>query len=193
MTEGQAFAATVGVSTADGTRPGCVYRVTSLALLAGGLAGTLDLIFAISAWSLQGVPAKIIPLSIASGILGKGAFAGGFGTVALGLALHYLIALSMAVTFMAAAAKVPTLTDRPIPTGAVYGAVLYIFMNFLVVPLSRAPIGRPPLAMALADLAAHMLLVGVPIALVAACRRSETNGGTGPMSAVGTGSGQKPN
>jgi hypothetical protein len=141
---------------------------TSIALKGGLIAGSCDLIYAITAWSTQGVPAKMIPLSIASGVLGKAAFAGGLGTIVFGVSLHFMIAVVMAAAFAAAAAAFPALVCRPIRTGACYGLLLYGIMNYLVVPLSRAPISRPPIFMAMADLGAHLLLVGIPIALITA-------------------------
>jgi hypothetical protein len=139
---------------------------------AGAVAGLLDLTYAIAAWSTQGIPAKIIPLSVASGLLGKEAFSGGSGTIVLGVALHFLLAIVMAAAFVGAARSFPTLTSMPVRCGAAYGALIYLVMNFVVVPLSRAPINRPPLLMAAGDFLAHMLLVGVPIALIAARARS---------------------
>jgi hypothetical protein len=164
----------VDVSTGAAGFAGSASHQISLGSIVGGgiVAGLLDLTYAIAAWSTQGVPAKIIPLSIASGLLGKDAFGGGVGTIALGVTLHFLLATAMAAGFVTAANFFPTLTARPVRFGAAYGALIYLIMNFVVVPLSRAPLSPPPLIMAAGDFLAHMLLVGVPIALIAARGRA---------------------
>lgn len=172
MIEGSAVAGTGALSEVGQVRSAFDGHAVASAFGAGAVAGTLDLAFAITAWSLQGVPAKMIPLSIASGLLGKEAFAGGVGTIAMGIALHFFIAFLMAAAFILASAWAPSIVTRPVRFGAAYGALLYCVMNFIVVPLSRAPISRPPLPMAAADLAAHILLVGIPIAMIAARGRA---------------------
>lgn len=159
----------LAAAPAGGLLSGSTWRA---ALGAGVVAGTLDLVFAVTAWTLQGVPAKTIPMSIASGVLGKDAFSGGAGTIALGLTLHYAIVFLMAFALLVAAAWAPTILAKPLRWGGAYGAFLYLIMNFVVVPLSRAPIGRPPLTMAMADFGAHVLLVGIPMALVASRLRA---------------------
>jgi hypothetical protein len=147
-------------------------KTLAAVVLAGTTVGTLDLIYAISIWWLQGVPAKVIPLSIASGAVGEAAFAGGGAMIILGAALHYSIALMMAGAFLFATSRWPSLVSRPYRIGAAYGTFLYLLMNFLVVPLSRAPLGRPPVLIAFADLGAHVLLVGIPIVLIASRTRA---------------------
>ncbi len=133
---------------------------------AGLVAGTLDILYAIAFWALRrGVPARRILQSVAAGILGERSFDGGNGTAALGLLLHYFIALSMAATYYLAAGRWSSLRQRPMRYGAVYGLVLYTIMNYVVVPLSAAGAGsKDPLWMAL-SIAVHALLIGVPIAL----------------------------
>jgi hypothetical protein len=137
-------------------------------VLAGGLvAGTLDIAYACVFWSIKaGVPAERILQSVAAGLLGEASFEGGGATATLGLALHYLIALSMSLVYYLAARHWPLLWRQPLLCGAGYGLLLYGIMNYVVVPLSAAagPGSKDPLWVAL-TIAAHMLLVGVPIAL----------------------------
>jgi uncharacterized membrane protein YagU involved in acid resistance len=136
-------------------------------VLAGGLvAGTLDLVYACAFWALKlDVPAQRILQSVAAGLLGKASFAGGAATAALGLALHYLIALSMSGVYYLAARRWSFLRQRPLASGAIYGLLLYIVMNFVVVPLSAAgPGSKDPLWITL-SIAVHVLLIGMPIAI----------------------------
>ena len=138
-------------------------------VLAGGLvAGTFDIVYACAFWALKlDVPAQRILQSVAAGLLGKASFAGGAATAALGLALHYLIALSMSGVYYLAARRWPPLWQRPVTCGAIYGLVVYIVMNYVVVPLSRAgPGSKDPLWITL-TIAVHVLLIGIPIAIFA--------------------------
>lgn len=138
-------------------------------LKAGLLTGTLDFVFAIALWSSQGVPAEIIPKSVASGLLGPAAFVGGPGIIALGTGLHFCMTTAMAAIYAAAAPY--AVASRPFLAGSLYGAMIWTVMNKVIVPLSAAPITPPPTAIAAIDLLGHMLLVGLPIALVLRARR----------------------
>ena len=136
-------------------------------VLAGGLvAGTFDIAYACIFWALKrGVPATRIFQSVAAGLLGQASFAGGGRTAALGLVLHYFIALSMSTAYYLVARRWGLLRRRPVLCGAGYGLLLYGVMNYIVVPLSAAgPGSKDPLWIAL-SIAVHMVLVGVPIAL----------------------------
>ena len=136
-------------------------------VLAGGLvAGTLDIAYACLFWGLKrGVTATRIFQSVAAGLLGKGSLEGGVRTAALGLALHYFIALSMSIAYSLVASGWPLLRRRPVLCGAGYGLLLYGIMNHIVVPLSAAGRGsQDPLWISL-SIAVHMVLVGIPIAL----------------------------
>jgi hypothetical protein len=140
-----------------------------LFVLAGGLvAGTLDILYACAFWALKRqVPVQRILQSVAAGLLGKASFDGGARTAALGLALHFLIALTMSVTYFGVARRWSLLWRRPWLCGAAYGVLLYIVMNYVVVPLSAAgPGSKDPLWVTL-SIAVHALLVGVPCAVFA--------------------------
>ena len=135
----------------------------------GGLvAGTLDILFAITFWAVKAnVPAKRILQSVAAGLLGRASFDGGWQTALLGLMLHFFIAISMSFAYFETAKRWPLLRNRPAMLGAAYGLVLYLFMNLVVLPLSAA--GRPsrdPLWIGLSILV-HAFFIGVPIALSA--------------------------
>lgn len=136
-------------------------------VVAGGLlAGTLDIVFATSFWGLRAdVPGDRILQSVAAGVLGPVAFGGGLRTASLGLFLHYLIAICMALAWYGVAKRWPMARELPIRAGALYGLVLYVLMNLVVIPLSATRIGSlDPVWIGL-SLAVHMLLIGIPIAL----------------------------
>ena len=138
-------------------------------LLGGALAGTLDLVFAAAAYGYaRGGTEEDVLHSIASGWLGRRAFAGGGPSAVLGFFTQYLVAVGAAAAFDAAARLLPILRRRPVPAGIVFGAGLYAFMYRVVLPLSAVPF-RPSFApkALLPALAAHMFLIGLPIALCA--------------------------
>ena len=103
--------------------------------------------------------------SVASGLLGEASFEGGAATAALGLLLHFLIAISMSAAYYLVARRWPPLRDHAVLCGAAYGLVLYAVMNCVIVPLSAAgPGSRHPLWVGL-TIAVHVFLIGIPIAL----------------------------
>jgi uncharacterized membrane protein YagU involved in acid resistance len=108
-------------------------------LLGGIIAGTLD----IGAASLiNGAnPTRILQV-IASGLLGKSAFDGGPATVGLGLALQWAMSIMIASIFVVAVEWRPVLKRHWLKAGVVYGIVVFIVMNYVVLPLSA--IGHAP-------------------------------------------------
>jgi len=132
------------------------------AILWGGLAaGVGDSILALA---LYRVRLTTIYQSVASGLLGRAAFGGGFGTAALGCALHFTIATTAAAVYVVASRRIPLLRHRAGPCGLAFGVAVYFFMKYIVVPLSAVVRLTPfdPLAMV-----GHAFLVGLPIALAA--------------------------
>jgi hypothetical protein len=135
------------------------------AILWGGLAaGVGDSLLALI---LYKAPLVVIYQSIASGLLGREAYKGGLATAALGLFLHFFIATTAAAVYVGASRKLPLLLRRPVPSGLAFGAAVYFFMKYVVLPLSSVPRLGPfePAAMV-----GHALLVGLPIAYFAARR-----------------------
>ena len=146
-------------------------RRIGLVVTGGVVAGLLDITYACAYWAIKaGTPPTRIFQSVATGVLGKDAFGGGMASAALGLTLHMLIAMAMAFAYFAAARRLPLLWQRPVLMGAAYGLFLYLFMRFVVVPLSAAGGGGGgggDLLWLGLSVAVHMFLVGVPIALFA--------------------------
>ena len=148
-----------------------------LSVLAGGLvAGTLDITYACVFWALRGgTPPQRIFQSVAKGVLGPPTFKGGAATAALGLFLHYFIAITMSVVYYLVARRWTALVERPLLFGAAYGLVLYGVMNYIVVPLSLARGGGSGGALWVTlSIIVHAFLIGVPIAFFAR-RAIETN------------------
>jgi uncharacterized membrane protein YagU involved in acid resistance len=138
------------------------------ALLGGVVAGTFDITYACTFWYVKrGVPPARVFRSVASGVLGDASFTGGWRTALLGLVLHYFIATSMAVTYYLFARRWSDLAQRPWTFGPLYGVLLYVIMNYIVVPLSAANPGSRNLVWVLLSIAVHAFLIGTPCALFA--------------------------
>jgi hypothetical protein len=135
--------------------------------LGGLIAGTLDMTAAcIQAWLQAGVTPVRVMRYIASGLLGPSALTGGAKTAVLGLALHYLIATIWTTLFYLASRKLRMLVEQPVVAGLVYGVLVYLIMNFIVVPLSAVRRGSPTLSSRLIAMAILMVCIGLPIALI---------------------------
>ncbi len=137
-----------------------------LAILVAGLAcGVMDLTAAFVTWGVQGVRPERLLQGIATGLLGKSSFAGGWETAALGAACHFFIAFSAATVFYLASRGIPWLTGRPFLSGPLYGVAVYVVMYWIVVPLSAAAPRHYTWPATLLAIATHVVCVGSPIAL----------------------------
>jgi hypothetical protein len=110
------------------------------AIFWGGLvAGTLDITAAFVNSGLRGVGPERVLRGIASGWLGTGAAQGGIAAAALGLLSHFLIATTATAVYYFASRKLKFLVQQPALYGPVYAVAVYLFMNFIVLPLSAFP------------------------------------------------------
>ncbi len=151
-------------------------------ILYGGLAaGVGDGLFAVVFYGvILGVKQLRIFQSVASGLLGRSAFAGGLETYLLGILLHFAVAACIASVFYLASSRWSLLLNRPVIFGPIYGVIAYLVMNYVVIPLSAARHGKFHLSYFLIEMAGHALLVGLPIALIAhhSAERAQKAGST---------------
>jgi hypothetical protein len=131
-------------------------------LMAGLICGTLD---GLSALALSGGRWMRLFQFIASGLLGPRSFNGGLATVALGIAAHYSIALGAAAVFFGVSRALPFMIEQALLCGVLFGVLVHVFMNFVVLPLSA--VGRRPFNTRgfVMQLLVHMIVVGPSIAL----------------------------
>ena len=143
-------------------------KPAAVAILVGGLiAGVFDLTYALVFSALHKVPAIKVIQSVASGLLGNDAFNGGLSTAILGVILHFFIAFLWAAIFYMLSRKIPFLIQHAVVSGLLYGAIIYVVMYKIVLPISAYPINiNFTLSRVIINLIAHMLLIGLPIALV---------------------------
>ena len=133
--------------------------------LAGLIAGILDITSAFVIAGIKGTGSIRMLQGIASGLLGQRSFEGGVATAGLGLAIHFLIAFTAAAVFYAASRKFSSLTQHAVMSGLLYGIAVYIFMYWIVVPLVF-PTARHSVSRDVTALIIHIVLIGLPIALV---------------------------
>ena len=143
-----------------------LHRPLFAILVGGGVAATFDIIYAILRNGGYGRSPLWVLQSVASGWLGSDAFESGTAGGALGLATHYGILFVAAAVYYMASIQIPVLRSRAIACGIVFGILVYLFMNFVVLPLSAFPfdLSYPPLRL-LEGFVSHGFLVGIPIAL----------------------------
>ena len=139
-------------------------RATAIATL---ISGSLDILFAMILTVLYGREVGTMLRSVASGPFPSATEMGTGGAV-LGLAVHFALMAIMAAAFMWIVSNRRVLLDTPYRTGLAYGVITYFIMNWLVVPLRfDAPLPTKPMQIA-TQLFAHIVLVGIPFALIAA-------------------------
>jgi uncharacterized membrane protein YagU involved in acid resistance len=144
---------TTGVSTIE------------ILFLAGLIAGSIDLAAATALAAFRSVLPKRVLQGIASALIGPRAFRSR-GTAALGFALHFVIAFTVATIYVIASRYLPFLTRHAIASGLLYGVLVHLVMTFIVLPLTAL---KRPFSMAffLGQLVIHAFCVGLPVALVA--------------------------
>ena len=135
-------------------------------LIAGLIAGSLDILYAIAFWRVKGECAGVADSPERSrGTAWQVELRRRDRNRCSRLVLHFGIAISMAFTYFTVARHWPELHQRPLLYGAAYGLLLYAVMNFVVVPLSAASPGSTDAVWIALSILVHMTLVGVPIAL----------------------------
>lgn len=141
-------------------------------ILLGGLAiGVLDFLDATIFFGLySGAPFQRIWQGVSSGLLGsEAARAGGWNSAILGIFLHFVVAFCIAAVYYFFARNIPFLIRHPIISGLVAGVIAHLFMKYVVIPLSAIGAVSPyNLPNFLNSVVGHALLVGLPVALIAA-------------------------
>ena len=135
--------------------------------LATAVSGALDILWAMILTVWFGREIGNMLRFVASGPFPDATEWGPPGAV-LGLIVHFSLMAIMASVFVLAARRWPALVDRPWLAGVGYGLITYVAMNWIVVPL-RFDSPLPPKAISIAtQLFAHIVLVGIPFALITA-------------------------
>lgn len=139
-------------------------------VLAWLAAGALDII---SAFVYQGLgehhtsPTAVLR-AVASGPFGDHMKDEGPLGALVGLGVHFALMANMTAAFVLAASFFPFLHRRKVASGVIYGALVYLTMYFVVLPL-RYPGYVPHNPVGIAEqLFSHLVLVGLAMSLIAA-------------------------
>ena len=146
---------------------------TRQAILSGWLlCGVLDITAAcVQAWIQAGrAPADVLR-GVASALWGAAAMRGGAGMAAIGLAMHFTVALTATLVFYALSRRIAFLRTAPLlVVGPLYGIVVFAAMNYGTIPLlswvRSFYLGTPPRwpgTMGWPMVVIHMFCVGLPI------------------------------
>lgn len=157
-------AETYAASTAGLPRSSVVWLILRIGLI----AGTFDILDNLIFNQFRGVTPKMVFQYIASGLLGMKSFQGGSATIVLGVLFHYLIATIWTAIFFVARDKLAGVRQRPVIGGLLYGGFVYLFMNFVVLPLSRVPRAQNPMTIAsrINGVLAVIIFIGLTISLL---------------------------
>jgi uncharacterized membrane protein YagU involved in acid resistance len=139
-------------------------QVLSAIVLGGVIASTIDIA---AASLINGRSPAFIMQAIAGGLLGKASFGGGIVTVILGAVLQELMGVLIAAIYVVISKTIPGLLRRWIPSGLIYGVIIFFVMNYVVLPLSALKSAPHFTALKFAENMAAMLLFGLIVAFFA--------------------------
>jgi uncharacterized membrane protein YagU involved in acid resistance len=134
----------------------------------GLIAGTLDIGENLIYNHFRAVTPTMVFQYIASGLIGMASFQMGGTSVAMGVVIHYLIALTWTAIFYVASRRMAVLRERAVISGLLYGVLVYVVMTFVVLPLTRVPPPRhpPTLANRINALLPLLFCIGLTISLL---------------------------
>jgi uncharacterized membrane protein YagU involved in acid resistance len=132
-------------------------------VIAGFTAGTIDIA---AACLINMRSPQVILQAIASGLLGRASFQDGAFSAVLGLFLQWAMSCLIAAVYVMAARRIALLRRNWIVSGVAFGCMVFIVMNYVVVPLSA--IGHTPKfsAASFAENLLAMVLFGLIIAFI---------------------------
>ena len=144
------------------------------AILTGWLScAVLDITAAcIQAWVQVGRTPPAVLKGVASALWGAAAMTAGPGMAAIGLVMHFTVALTWTLVFYALSRRIAYLRNAPLLiVGPLYGAFVFCAMNYGTLPLlswlRSFYLGTPPRwpgSMRWPQLGIHVICVGLPIA-----------------------------
>ncbi|HEY2797497.1 MAG TPA: hypothetical protein VGK26_06375 [Thermoanaerobaculia bacterium] len=149
---------------------------TRRAIVWGGvLCGILDITAAfVLSWALARVGPMRVLQGIAEALLGPSSAGGGLAAASLGLAMHFGVAFFWAAVFALLCRRFPALLRWSVPAGLIYGAVVWIVMYRVVIPLIPLAnelyltnVDHTIPKLRVRQVLVHFVCVGLPIALAA--------------------------
>lgn len=134
----------------------------------GLIAGVLDLGYVVVLVLMRGGDPVRMLQGIAAALVGPAARnPHDWGYAVVGGAMHFAIAYTWAALFCVAASFRPYLIRQPGIAGPLYGVFVWLVMQLVVLPFTKSPpVSFPPPNWEPVFLA-HLLCVGLPIAVIA--------------------------
>jgi len=124
----------------------------------------LDAIDGVVAYGFLGLNPIQVLQYIASGAYGGKAFEGGLLTAGAGALFHFFIAYVVAAIFWSGTHLFPQLKKQYVASGLLFGAAVFLVMNYLVLPFSEVAPSAFSWPLFLNGIIGHALFVGLPIA-----------------------------
>lgn len=147
-------------------------RVRQAILTGWLLCAVLDIVAAfVHSWIQAGRAPAAVLKGIASALLGRAALDGDAGMAAVGLVMHFTVALTATLVFYASSRRIAFLRTAPLlVVGALYGVIVFAAMNYGTIPLMSwvrsLYLGTPPRwpgSMEWPMVVIHIFCVGLPI------------------------------
>jgi uncharacterized membrane protein YagU involved in acid resistance len=136
------------------------------AIFCGGLlAGIFDITQAFIGFGLLGARPFRILQHIAGGVFGARSMQMGWTSAALGLVFHFTIAFTVATVYYFASRVLRVMVEHAVVCGLIYGELVFLFMYFVVLPLTPLGPAHFNTATYITGPIGHTVLVGLPIAL----------------------------
>ncbi len=149
--------------------PSPLQKLPNAILLTGLVAGILDGAAAVISFIIKtGKDPAIVFKYIASAIVGKTAYTTpGWSMVGLGVILHFAIAFIFTILFYFLYARIKWIGKNKVLAGILYGVVVWVIMNQLVVPMIMA--AQPPFVLknAITSMLILICFIGIPVSLMA--------------------------
>lgn len=136
-------------------------------LWSGLIAGLLDSLAGIVVYYIwfDLNPLQVLQF-IASGIYGPSAINGGVSYIMIGLFFHFVIAYAVAIIYFYAFPKISILREYKVASGLVFGLGIWLVMNLLILPYTNIPKSPFDAELGIVGIIWHMVLVGLPIAII---------------------------
>ena len=137
-------------------------------LLAGVVVGTLDIAGTLMVYSvlLHKMPAIMILRRIASAALGQTALSGGWTMAWCGLFFHYVIAFCFTTAYVLLYPYLSFLQKNKYISGVLYGLLVWLIMNRIVLPLTKIHMATFQWSTALIGMALLIFFIGLPVAYI---------------------------
>ncbi|NER14861.1 DUF1440 domain-containing protein [Leptobacterium flavescens] len=136
-------------------------------LWSGLVAGILDSLAGVIVYYIYfGMNPFQVLQFIATGVHGPSAMEGGVRMILEGLLYHFIIAYVVAIIYFVAYPKLKVLQKFTLSSGLIYGLGIWLVMNLLILPYTNVIKSPFDLSLAIVGIVWHMILVGVPIAII---------------------------